>query len=138
MSRWKPASRRRGLPAGLAGAPYLVALGVDLGLIREPVFVFRGNAREAAAGFPANVNVAAALALASIGAGRTDVEIWADPTVTRNVHIIRIIRVETAAVRMEMHIENVPSESNPRTGRLTPLSVLACLRGLAGTLRVDS
>jgi aspartate dehydrogenase len=45
-------------PGGLKGAPYLVdnAISVD-GLI-EPKRVFSGSAREAAAGFPANVNVA--------------------------------------------------------------------------------
>ncbi len=37
-------------------------------------------------GFPANLNIAAALALAGIGPERTQVEVWADPTVTRNTH----------------------------------------------------
>jgi aspartate dehydrogenase len=37
-----------------------------------------------------------------------------------------------------MTIENVPSEGNPKTGKLTPLSVLACLRGLVSTLKVGS
>ena len=122
-------------PAGLAGAPYLTARGIDMAEVREPLCVFRGNAREAAAGFPANVNVAAALALAGTGPERTFVEIWADPTIARNTHIIR---VEAEAARFTMRIEGVPSPGNPRTGRLTPLSVLACLRGLASTLKVGS
>ena len=54
---------------------------------------------------------------------------------TRNVHTIR---VEAEAARFEMRIENVPSEDNPRTGKLTALSVLACLRGLVSTLKVGS
>jgi aspartate dehydrogenase len=37
-----------------------------------------------------------------------------------------------------MTIENVPSEDNPRTGRITPLSLLACLRGLVATLKVGT
>jgi len=37
-----------------------------------------------------------------------------------------------------MTIQNIPSIENPRTGRLTPLSVIACLRGLTGTFRVGS
>jgi aspartate dehydrogenase len=37
-----------------------------------------------------------------------------------------------------MTVENVPSAENPKTGRLTPLSVLACLRGLVSTLKVGS
>jgi len=122
-------------PAGLAGAPYLTQHGIDVNGIATPLKVFEGNAFDAAVGFPANVNVAAALALAGIGAARTCVEIWADPSVSRNVHTIR---VEAAAARFTMTIENVPSKENPRTGKLTPLSVLACLRGLVSTLKVGS
>lgn len=122
-------------PRGLEGAPYLVERSVDLGGIAAPTVVFRGNAFDAARGFPANVNVAAALALAGIGPERTMVEIWADPTVTRNTHTIR---VEAEAARLTMTIENVPSEENPRTGKITPLSILACLRGLTSTLKVGS
>jgi aspartate dehydrogenase len=122
-------------PAGLEGAPYLVKHGIEVAGLREAKRVFEGNAFDAAAGFPANVNVAAALALAGIGPVRTRVEIWADPNVTRNTHTIR---VEAEAARFIMTIENVPSEDNPRTGKLTPLSVLACLRGLATPLKVGS
>jgi aspartate dehydrogenase len=122
-------------PTGLIGAPYLEKHGIDMMDVTMPLRVFSGNARDAAAGFPANVNVAAALALAGIGPVRTKVEIWADPSLTRNVHIIH---VEAEAARFTMRIENVPSDENPRTGRITPLSMLACLRGLVSTLKVGS
>jgi aspartate dehydrogenase len=122
-------------PRGLAGAPYLAAHGIDVLAVTTPTLVFEGNAFDAAAGFPANVNVAAALALAGIGPERTTVQIWADPSLTRNTHTIR---VEAAAARFTMTIEGVPSQSNPRTGKLTPLSVLTCLRGLVSTLKVGS
>lgn len=122
-------------PRGLAGAPHLERHGIDVLAIATPTRVFAGNAFDAAQGFPANVNVAAALALAGIGPSRTTVEIWADPGVIRNTHTIR---VEAAAARLTMTIENVPSEENPRTGRITPLSILACLRGLTSTLKVGS
>lgn len=122
-------------PRGLAGAPYLEQHDIDVTVIEAATRVFKGNAFDAAAGFPANVNVAAALALAGIGPERTMVEIWADPGVTRNTHTIR---VEADAARLTMTIENVPSEENPRTGRITPLSVLACLKGLVSTLKVGT
>jgi aspartate dehydrogenase len=122
-------------PRGLVGAPYLQALGIDVLAITEPTRIFTGSAREGAKGFPANVNVAAALALAGIGPDRTTLEIWADPTVTRNTHTVT---VEADTVRLTMTIENVPSEENPRTGKITPLSLLACLRGLVSTLKVGS
>jgi aspartate dehydrogenase len=122
-------------PGGLIGAPHLVANGIDLTGIETAVRVFAGNALDAAAGFPANVNVAAALALAGIGPERTEVEIWADPTITRNTHTIT---VEAPAARLSMTIEGVPSPDNPRTGQITPLSLLACRRGLVATLKVGS
>jgi aspartate dehydrogenase len=122
-------------PRGLEGAPYLLERKIDVLAIKEPTLVFKGNAFDAARGFPANVNVAAALALAGIGPERTMVEIWGDPTVTRNTHTIR---VEAESARLTMTIENVPSEENPKTGKITPLSLLACLRGLTSTLKVGT
>jgi aspartate dehydrogenase len=122
-------------PQGLSGAPYLVTHHVDVTGLAEPRRVFSGTAREAARGFPANVNVAAALALAGIGPDRTTIEIWADPTVTRNIHRIE---VEAAAARLSMQIENVPSDDNPRTGRLTALSVIAALKKLVSPLAIGT
>ena len=119
---------------GLLGAPYLVEHKIDIEPIKAPLKVFEGTAREAAMGFPANVNVAVALSLAGIGPDRTRVEIWADPTVTRNTHRIE---VDSDSARFSMTIENVPSE-NPRTGLITPLSVIACLRKLHAPLRIGS
>ena len=122
-------------PGGLMGAPYLEANNIGIAGLAEPKRVFSGTAREAARGFPANVNVAAALSLAGIGPDRTTVEIWADPTVTRNIHRIE---VEADAARLSMQIENVPSVENPRTGRLTALSVIAALKKLSSPLAIGT
>jgi aspartate dehydrogenase len=122
-------------PGGLAGAPYLVANGIAVDGLNEAKRVFTGTAREAASGFPANVNVAAALALAGIGPDRTTIEIWADPAVDRNIHRIE---VEADSARLSFQIENVPSLENPRTGRLTPLSVVALLRKLSSPLAIGT
>ena len=122
-------------PNGLVGAPHLIKNNIDVLAITTPTVIFEGNAFDAAAGFPANVNVAAALALAGIGPQRTTVRIWADPGVDRNIHTIK---VEADAARLTMTVENVPSEANPKTGKLTPLSVLTCLRGMTSTLKVGS
>lgn len=122
-------------PAGLAGAPYLIENRVDLEGISEPTLVFSGTAREAARGFPANVNVAAALSLAGIGPDLTNIEVWADPTIARN---IQSVRVTSDAADAEMTIRNIPSEGNPRTGRITAQSVIACLRRMTDTLVAGS
>jgi aspartate dehydrogenase len=119
---------------GLAGAPYLVENKIDIEQIKEPLKIFDGTAREAAKGFPANLNVAVALSLAGIGPDRTRLEIWADPALTRNVHRVD---VESDSARFSMSIENIPSE-NPKTGRITALSVIALLRKQFAPLRVGT
>ncbi|MFZ5690200.1 MAG: aspartate dehydrogenase [Pseudomonadota bacterium] len=120
--------------AGLKGAPYLEKHGISVDGLTEAKRVFSGSARDAAAGFPANVNVAAALSLAGIGPDRTQIDIWADPAVTRNCHDIE---VEADSARFRMSIENIPSE-NPKTGRIVALSVLAALRKLGAPLSVGT
>lgn len=119
---------------GLKGAPFIIANNIDIDNLREPLKLFEGTAREAAKGFPANLNVAVALSLAGVGPDRTQVQIWADPTVTRNVHRIE---VEADSARFSMSIENIPSE-NPKTGLITALSVIALLRKQRATLCVGT
>jgi aspartate dehydrogenase len=119
---------------GLVGAPYLFANNIDIEGITEPLRVFEGTAREAAKGFPANLNVAVALSLAGLGPDRTRLEIWADPALTRNVHRME---VDSDSARFSMSIENIPSE-NPKTGRITALSVIAYLRKQRSALRVGT
>ena len=121
-------------PNGLVGAPYLVKNDISLEGLNTAKRVFSGTAREAAAGFPANVNVAAALSLAGIGADRTMIDIWADPAVERNCHSIE---VDSDSARFTLSIENIPSE-NPKTGKNVALSVIAALRKLHAPLAVGT
>ena len=121
-------------PTGLAGAPYLIEKRISLDGLTSALCVFKGSARDAAAAFPANVNVVAALSLAGIGPDRTTIEIWADPAVSRNCHQIK---VESDSASFTMSIENIPSE-NPKTGRITALSVIAALRKLTSPLQVGT
>lgn len=119
---------------GLAGAPYLAEHNIRIEDIKEPLRIFEGTPREAAIGFPANLNVAVALSLAGIGPDKTTLEIWADPALERNVHRIEVV---ADSASFSMQIENVPSE-NPKTGRITALSVISYLRKLGAPLRVGS
>jgi len=119
---------------GLVGAPYLVKNNIVIDDVTEPTRVFSGTPREAAIGFPANLNVAVALSLAGIGPDRTTLEIWADPALTRNTHTIE---VDADSASFSMTIENVPSD-NPKTGRITALSVISYLRKLNAPLRIGS
>lgn len=122
-------------PGSLAGAPHLQERGVDPTAFREPTRVFSGPAREAAQGFPANVNVAVALSLAGIGVDRTQCDIWVDPLETANVHIIEI---ETAGASVSMMIRGRPDPKNPRTSQMTALSAVDALRRLVDPVWIGS
>jgi aspartate dehydrogenase len=121
-------------PIGLIGAPYLVKNHISVEGLNDAKLVFSGTAREAAAGFPANVNVAAALSLAGIGPDKTMIDIWADPKVERNCHSIE---VDSDSARFTLSIENIPSE-NPKTGKNVALSVIAALRKMHAPLAVGT
>lgn len=122
-------------PRSLAKAKYIVDNGIEISDLKEALKVFEGTAREGAEKFPANVNVAGSLGLAGVGADKTYLEIWADPSKTYNTHTIS---VEADSAKFEMTIENVPTEENPGTGKITALSVIAALRSLVAPLRVGS
>jgi len=119
-------------PKGLAGAPYVEDQGIDVWALTEETLIFEGSAREACKGFPANVNVSAALSLAGVGPDQTRIRIFAVPGSTRNMHDIE---VEGEFGRMTAHIENVPSDTNPRTGKLSYLSAIAMLKEMVSPIR---
>jgi len=121
-------------PKGLEGAPYLVEHGIKLTGLKEEREVFSGTAREACRGFPANVNVSAAVSLAGLGPDETLIRILAVPGLERNCHDVE---VEGEFGRLHVHIENIPSE-NPRTGRLTTLSIIRTIRDIADSVRIGT
>jgi len=121
-------------PKGLEGAPYLVQRGISLAGLTEEKEVFSGSAREACKGFPANVNVSAAVSLAGIGPDRTRIRILAVPGLQRNCHDIEI---EGEFGRLHVHIENVPSE-NPKTGKLTALSIIRSVQDVVDPVRIGT
>ncbi|MGH7768433.1 MAG: aspartate dehydrogenase [Candidatus Binatia bacterium] len=121
-------------PNGLDGAPYLAERGISLAGLQEEREVFSGTAREACRGFPANVNVTAAVSLAGLGPDKTRVSIRAVPGLQRNCHDVE---VEGEFGRLAVHIENVPSE-NPRTGKLTALSIIRSINDAADSVRVGT
>lgn len=122
-------------PKSLLGAPFLEENDISLDGLTEPLRLFAGTAREAAKGFPSNINVGVALSLAGLGPDATRLEIWADPGVERNTHRIEL---DSDATRITITVEGVPSPETPGTGKLTPLSVIATLKGLVSPLRVGA
>ena len=120
--------------AALDGAPYLVENEIPVGEFTDAQEVFCGSAREACRGFPSNLNVSAAVSLAGIGPDRTTVRIVADPALSRNCHDIT---VEGEFGLLRVHIENIPSE-NPKTGRLTALSIARSVRDVFDPVRIGT
>ncbi|MDI6888433.1 MAG: aspartate dehydrogenase [Methanocellales archaeon] len=122
-------------PASLEGAPYVVQHNIDLSTLKKATILFEGSAEEAVKGFPFNVNVAATLSIAGIGAKQTKVRIVADPALRRNVHEIL---VEGDFGRFETRVENVPSPSNPKTSYLAALSAIATLKKIAEPIQIGT
>ncbi|MDP2929192.1 MAG: DUF108 domain-containing protein, partial [Candidatus Omnitrophota bacterium] len=77
-------------PLGLEGAPYVKENNINLSSIKEETVIFNGTANDAVKGFPQNVNVAAILSLAGLGAANTRVRIATSPDYTKNIHEVEI------------------------------------------------
>ncbi|GIU71395.1 MAG: L-aspartate dehydrogenase [Candidatus Nitrosocaldaceae archaeon] len=113
-------------PKGLIDAPYIKMKNIDLAIDKAKV-IYEGFADEAVKYFPANVNVAATLSLAGIGAKNTRVKIIADPNIKTNKHQI-IVKGKFG--EFNFVVNNVPSPNNPKTSYLAILSAIECLRGI--------
>ncbi|MCB1651445.1 MAG: DUF108 domain-containing protein [Alphaproteobacteria bacterium] len=120
-------------PRGFEGAPYVDKMGINLAQIESKTRIFEGSALEAAKGFPANVNVAATLSLAGIGAEQTRVEIWADPQAKGNSHEITVTGEFST---LHARIENRPDPANPKSSMLAAQSIVAVLRDMNNALVV--
>jgi aspartate dehydrogenase len=116
----------------LTRAVGFIEQGIPTEEMTIPVCVFSGTARQAVMAFPANINVAATLALAGIGGDRTVVEIWADPQAQCITHQIEI---DSDIANIKLTIMNRPSD-NPRTSRIVAPSVIALLKKIRAPLRI--
>ncbi|MCD7906357.1 MAG: DUF108 domain-containing protein, partial [Clostridium sp.] len=109
----------------LNGAPYLNGRVLSA---EEQERIFEGTARDAISGFPKNVNVAVASALASVGVDQMQVTIDSCPGMEDNVH--KIV-VENDSVKAVVEISSKPDADNPKSSVMTAWSVVALLDNLA-------
>lgn len=122
-------------PLSFAGAPGVKNRKLRLESIRKPTVIFEGNAQKAAHLFPQNINVAATLALAGVGAARTRVRIIADPSIKNNSHTIESVGDFGILIS---RTENRPSVRNRKTSQLAVYSAIATLEQILNPLQVGT
>ncbi len=101
---------------------------LELEALTEVKTHFTGTAREASLAYPKNANVAAAVALAGIGFDETQVQLVADPSITRNIHEI-VAEGEFGQFHFRISGNSLPD--NPRSSALAAMSVVAKLEQLS-------
>jgi aspartate dehydrogenase len=104
---------------------------VDLATLTAPAVFFEGTARDAARRFPANANAAATVALATLGLDRTHVQLVADPAARTNSHQLRAYG---EFGRLTLTVENAALADNPKSSRLTALSLVRLLENQSSIL----
>jgi len=119
-------------PAAWKEIAYVERLGIDLDRLAGATTLFDGTAREGVPHFPANVNIAAVLAMAGVGFDRTRLKVVADPALKLNTHYITI-RGRTGTISLKF--ESVPSPDNPKTALLACYSALAAIRAFGSPVR---
>jgi len=122
-------------PKAFLGAPYIVKKKIRLDNIDKDTVIFEGNAAQAIAAFPQNINVAATLSLAGIGPKNTLVRIVASPAIDRNVHEIE---VHSDAGKIIAVSENVVHPDNPKTSYLAVLSATAVLKQILEPVKIGT
>ncbi|MDD2703144.1 MAG: aspartate dehydrogenase [Candidatus Omnitrophica bacterium] len=122
-------------PRSFAGVRYIQDKKIDLEAVTKDTVLFSGSAKDATVLFPQNINVAAVLSLAGIGAAKTEVRIIASPDTRNNIHEIEI---ESSAGKIFTRTENVLHPENPKTSYLAVLSAAAALRQIIEPVRVGT
>ncbi|MEN9559515.1 MAG: hypothetical protein RLZZ502_726 [Pseudomonadota bacterium] len=118
-------------PMAWAGTPAEAAH--DLATLTQPTLIFNHCARAAAKAYPKNANVAATIALAGLGFDATEVSLYADPTVTANIHELTVTGdFGEASVRLV----GKPLPDNPKTSTLTVLSALRFIHNQTSALTI--
>jgi len=122
-------------PISLKGAPYVEKSKINLTLLKEPLVLYEGVAREAVKLFPQNVNVAASLSLAGVGPDKTRVKIIVDPNIKNIVHEIHV-KGEFGEIYTKTI--NRPCPTNPKTSYIAALSAIATLRKVSSSIVIGT
>ena len=110
-------------PRGWLGSP--AENRCDLLSLDKPFEHFSGTAREAARLYPKNANVAATIALASIGLDNVMVRLIADPSAEKNIHEIE---ASGDFGDLSIRLAGNPLLQNPKSSALAAMSIVAELK----------
>jgi aspartate dehydrogenase len=118
-----------------SGVAYVREKKIRLDRIKKDTVIFKGSALAATRAFPQNINVAATLSLAGIGAKKTTVMMVASPHLSKNIHEVE---VESASGRIISRTENVVHPDNPKTSYLAVLSAIATLKQVLEPVKIGT
>lgn len=110
-------------PSGWAGSP--AEEKCNLTNLDTAFTHFCGTAREAARLYPKNANVAATVAMASIGLDNVMVNLIADPDVCKNIHEIT---ASGTFGKLGIQVEGNPLASNPKSSALAAMSIISAIK----------
>ncbi len=105
----------------------------QLDLLREPIVIFEGTARDAATKYPENANVSATISLAGLGLDRTRVQLIADPDAAANTHIIE---ADGAFGTLSQTTTSPALDGNPKSSSFTAYSVVNAVLRKQETIRI--
>lgn len=108
-------------------------LGLQNEAETKPITLYEGDAAGAAARYPANLNVAATLALAAGGFDRVEVTVVADHAATGNTHSIA---VSGPVGTMHVDVVNAPAPDNPKTSMVVAHSIARAIINHFSSIRM--
>ncbi len=120
---------------GLSDSGFMKHKNIHPRTIRSETILFEGSVAEAVRLFPANINVAATIALATQTTSQLKVRIVTSPDFQTNSHEITA-RGSFGAINSR--VENIPCPDNPRTSYLAVLSATQTLRDYFDVVKIGT
>ena len=103
--------------------PYVKENNIKLST-SEKILILKSSAKNAASIFPRSINVGARFAIATLGPEKTIVEVYSNPKIEKNIHVMEI---ESEVGHYKFSFQNNPSPTNPKTSWLAALSAIGLL-----------
>jgi aspartate dehydrogenase len=110
---------------GFTQTQYISQKNIDLAKIKGETVLFDGGVKAAVEHFPQNINVAAAIALASLAEDKLRIRIITSPEYKLNSHEIEVVG---DFGRLVTRTENEVCPDNPKTSYLAVLSAIQTLK----------